>query len=243
MAYFYLFINFVAGVCVCVCVFISISVKSLVGSAQILMMMMEEISQTTLIAPSKWWDKPTTYAQVKHAVLLHHPSFVWEVNALSIQKLFCVQPNHFFMHLLWSPKGLTLGEFANKKLVSNNQSLKKKVKLHPTPGRSGSQYSSLIPKLQRFRKVSWFSFRFAWMGAGTLRENPPNSSIRRFGLSNFPSKNSLNIKLSKPENSGFCDGSLTVKRVKIIQVGRWHTLELHFVLVGHLLFFGLAVPR
>ena len=120
---------------------------------------------------------------------------------------------------------------------------KKKVKLHPTPGRSGSQYSSLIPKLQRFRKVSWFSFRFAWMGAGTLRENPPNSSIRRFGLSNFPSKNSLNIKLSKPENSGFCDGSLTVKRVKIIQVGRWHTLELHFVLVGHLLFFGLAVPR
>lgn len=126
LAYFYLFINFVAGVCVCVCVFISISVKSLVGSAQILMMMMEEISQTTLIAPSKWWDKPTTYAQVKHAVLLHHPSFVWEVNALSIQKLFCVQPNHFFMHLLWSPKGLTLGEFANKKLVSNNQSLKRK---------------------------------------------------------------------------------------------------------------------
>jgi len=124
LAYFYLFINFVAGVCVCV--FISISVKSLVGSAQILMMMMEEISQTTLIAPSKWWDKPTTYAQVKHAVLLHHPSFVWEVNALSIQKLFCVQPNHFFMHLLWSPKGLTLGEFANKKLVSNNQSLKRK---------------------------------------------------------------------------------------------------------------------
>ena len=121
---------------------------------------------------------------------------------------------------------------------------KEKVEAPPNPGRSGSQYSSPIPKLQRKRFVSWSSFRFAWMGAGTLRvSTPPNSSIRRFGLSHFPSKNSRNIKLNKPETCGLCDGSLTVKRVKIIQVGRWHTLELHFVLVGHLPFFGLAVPR